>query len=257
MEKYEINCCPITNYYKNTMVDPSKKVSKNSISFQSPMPLLKDSIKVNIIMNNEKDPWYLEYLIPQIITLVIGIISFFISQLYMKCLDRKRAEEKYLGNLKVILEEIKHNLDLECQLHAYLYVNILPTFSLSFFIADKIFSELFTVCFNYDLLKQIFYKYFEYKHIQNRIDETCAKAKEVEDIMTGDSTSEKKEVLKSIYESKLLGTLSLIHGDIKNSYKLYNNIVIEITAREKNSLINCLSDDYLKKSMMNFKMNLM
>jgi hypothetical protein len=219
--------------------------------------------KVSDSINNKKelipsdDPWYLKYLLPSTLTLLIGIISFFLSQLLIRYLEKNKSREKYVGNLKIILEEIKRNLDLECQLHAYLYVQILPTFSLSFFITEKIFAELAEVCINYDLLKKIFHKYFEFRHIQNRIDKTITKARELEEVLKNEPNNFRKiQMAGDIYDSERLGTILLIHGNIVGTYELYNSIIKEINGLEKNNLIEYLPKDYLEMKFYEYQNDL-
>lgn len=249
----QVNCCPITDSNKKALIDSSKKT--NITVKPNPQPSFRtvpNSISINITLKN--DPWYIKYLLPSIFTLIIGVISFYLSQVYSKYLERKRAKEKYVGNLKVILEEIKRNLDLECQLHAYLYVGLLPTFGLSFFISDKIFTELSSVCLNYDLLKRIFQKYFEYRHIQNRIDKTIQKAKQIEEVIKNEPKNQDKiDLVDSMYQSERLGTIALIQGNIKGSYALHNSIVSEINDIEKNGHIDSLQNNYLQLKYEEFQ----
>jgi hypothetical protein len=224
--------------------DTSKIMYSNSFQFR------KDTIEVKLISDKTEDKWYLRYLLPALLTLLIGIISFFLSQIYMRSLDKKKAKIKYVGILKVLSEEIKRNLDLECQLHAYLYVDILPTFGLSFFITDKMFSELTSVCLNYDLLKKIFHKYFEYHHIQNRLDITIQSARDLENVK-GDSY----ELLlrKNRYASEKGGTYLLIQGNIKGSFEIYNEIIREIKKYDKVSKLSELPSNYLEIKYYEFQ----
>lgn len=136
------------------------------------------------------------------------------------------------------MDEVKRNLDLECQLHAYLFVYILPTFSLSFFITDRIFAELTTVCLNFDLLKKIFHKYFEYEHIQNRIDRIT------------ELSNEKSNA------REFNGTWLLVNTNIKDSFNLYNKITNEINSFFKKEKLDELPDSYLKKKYNQFQFDL-
>jgi hypothetical protein len=84
----------------------------------------------------------LKYFLPGAVSLFAAILSFFLSQLYFRRLDRNRDQKEYYSILKVVAEEVKRNLHLECQLHAYLYVALMPTFGLSFVVSDYLFKDL-------------------------------------------------------------------------------------------------------------------
>jgi hypothetical protein len=232
------------------------KIHAPSVDSTSKGNLNNDITFLNTKYDNES--WYIKYLLPAFIALILAILSFFISQMYLRYLDKKRSREKYIGILRVLAEEIKRNLDLECQLHAYLFVGILPTFSLSFFITDKIFSELTAVCLNYDLLKEIFHNYFEYQHIQNRIDRMILIASERDEIKKYQVVDRwtAMTALSSVHErynSESNSTIQLIQSDIKGSFILYNNIVGEINLRVERDKMIPLPDNYLESKFIEFQ----
>src|SRR5271157_2732430 len=118
-----------------------RKVDTISVQISSTS---NDSVKINgvIIDNNANSPsegWFVKYVLPGLVSLFVAIISFLISQRYFRHKDEKAKEEDYYSILTAISQEVKHNLDLECQIHAYLYVKILPTFTLLFFSSDNLF----------------------------------------------------------------------------------------------------------------------
>jgi hypothetical protein len=202
----------------------------------------------------EKDPWYIEYLLPAVFTLIVALMSFILSQVYFRYLDRRKAREKYVGILRVILDEVRRNLDLECQLHAYLYVNTLPTFGLSLFVTDRIFSQLTTVCLNFDLLKEIFRKYFEYRHIQNRVDRIIRISNELTQIKSSRPVDHDREHnIERRLRSDRGGTISLIGGNVKLSFDLHNSIVDEINLLTKTNQISHLPSNYLEEKYNQFQ----
>lgn len=224
-------------------------VSPNNATTQ----FLKDTIDVKLTSDKIDDKWYLKYFLPALLTLMIGILSFFLTQMYLRRIDDNKAKDKYVGILKVLSEEIKRNLDLECQLHAYLYVGIIPTFGLSFFITDNIFSDLTSVCINYDLLKKIFHKYFEYRHIQNRLDKTSRAAEELYEAKKDNSDQTRLTYASWYYSDEKEGTYLLIQGNIKGSFEIYNEIVREINSYDKKSYLFELPNDYLEKKYYEFQ----
>jgi hypothetical protein len=202
-----------------------------------------------VFLLNGIEPWYIKYLVPAILTLMIGILSFFLSQLYIRHLDKIRSREKYLGYLRVIREEIKRNLDLLCQLHAYLYVNAYPTFKLSFFVGDEIFSGISTICLNYELLNEIFYRYFDYRHIQNRLDRIQNIRMELSEIKSQGAIDQyRKHNAEGELRSEIGGTIGLIEGNIAVSFNTYNQATDEMNIYLKEKLtklpVNYLNEKY-------------
>lgn len=182
--------------------------------------------------------WYAEYVARGLVTLIVGVLAFFLSQVYFRYRDREKREKDYLSLLSVTAEEIKRNLDSECQMHAYLYVNIMPTFELSFFVPENIFKELTNICQNYDLLKNLFKKYFEYRHIQNRVGRT----KTLWDTLTNQPSPPQQ--MQQKYANERDDTAELIRGNIKGSFDTYNSIVAELKGLKEHDL-SALSERFL------------
>lgn len=238
--------------------DSLNKSSLTTASIDSYKKSSEDSIKEDERSNSKK--WYLKFdgeaFFNVIVGVLIGVITSFFSQAYLRRLDKKRRREEYVGLLKVILEEVKRNLNLECQLHAYFHVGIMPTFGLSFFISDNVFKEFTKVCENYDLLRLLFHKYFEYRHIQNRIDRTIKRNEQVDEILIQrDSIKNSNEwrLATGIYHEERLGTCELIRGNVRGSLDLYNVIVKEIKKFEKSQTYSELPLSYLDQKYDEFQ----
>lgn len=189
--------------------------------------------------------WYAEYIARGLVTLIVGVLSFFFAQLYFRRLDKNKKKKDYLSLLTVTAEEIKRNLDSECQMHAYLYVNIMPTFELSFFVPDNIFKELTNVCENYHILKNLYHKYFEYRHIQNRVNRT----KTLLDTLIRQPLDPQ---IYRRYENERDDTAELIRGNIKGSFDTYNSIVQELKDSKEHDLV-ALPDTYLDQKFDYFQ----
>jgi hypothetical protein len=213
---------------------------------------MQDTLRFVSIENQESI--LLKYILPSVITLFIGIVSFTISQIYFKRQERTRLKERYIGYLRVIGDEVKRNLDLMSQLHAYIYVGILPSFRLSDFVNSDVFGQLTTVCLNHDLLNGIFYQYFEYRHIQARIDRILNWKIELDEIQAHSPKDFDREryVEKSIRE-EAEGTLKLIEQNIINSYNIFNRISTEIKTLDHKIKITELHVEYLKKQYENYQ----
>ncbi|MEE9554031.1 MAG: hypothetical protein V3W18_07000 [candidate division Zixibacteria bacterium] len=197
---------------------------------------------------NSVEPWYLKYLLPFIGSILIGVLSFSGSQLLFRIRDKTRSREKYSGYLRVIREEVKRNLDLLCQLHAYLYVRLFPTFNLSSFVNEEIFSRLTAVCLNHELLNKIFYRYFEYRHIRNRLDRIFKLLDEFEEITFRiPINQDSKHAVERTLKNEIEGTIRLIGENIRASLKAYNEITVEINSRDKKGILEELPSVYLQE----------
>jgi len=205
---------------------------------------IKNIDEITIDSNNKN--WFDKYILQNLITLIIAVISFFLSQLYFRIKDKNLDIKKYLSHLKIIVEEIKRNLDFECQLHAYIYVNIMPTFGLSFFVSQNILYDFSRISKNYTILKALFAKYFEYNHIQNRINQLYEVAEKVAQLQA-DTTTGAQTLQKWLdrYDNEKIGTLKLINGNIPGSLNLYNSIIEEISKYETQSEYKILESSYL------------
>ena len=196
---------------------------------------------VGIVTND--DPWYIKYGFPGVVALLVGFISFMSSQLWFRRKDKKQKEDDYCSLLRVTAEEVKRNLDSECQMHAYFYVGLVPTFDLSFYVSDNVFQELTKICKNYDLLQQLYQKYFEYTHIQNRIQRTRSIQDRLKSQILSGITPTKKGLAE--FQIERQGTAALIHGNIHGSWNLYNSIIHELQTFNKHEHLRSLELNYL------------
>ena len=216
--------------------------------------LKTENDKIIITMPEVKnEPWYLKYLLPSILTLIVALISFWLTQLYFRNQNNKNMLNEYCDLLQYISSEVKRNLDLECQIHAYLFSGLLPTFRLTFFGLD-IFKELARVSLNNGLLNDIYQGYFYFQHIQDRIDLTFKK----DEIFFELSTTLPKEAnevkkAKKRYDSVKSGTEELIRGNVKESFELYNSILKELKKFKPNTNLILLSEEYLEKKYIEYQ----
>ena len=70
---------------------------------------------------HKSENWFLKYLLPPIITLLVALVSFYWAQYYFNKKDFEKKKERGIQLLKVLLSEIKRNLDIEGQLHSYFF----------------------------------------------------------------------------------------------------------------------------------------
>ncbi len=208
---------------------------------------MQDTLK--IFLTNGIEPWYIKYLLPFLSGLIIGVISFLLTQIYFRYRDKNRARQQYIGYLRTIRDEIKRNLDLLCQLHAYLYVNGHPTFGLSSFVNEDIFSRLTVVCLNHELLNEVFYRYFDYRHIQNRLNRIATIRNDLAEIRSHEAVNHiRKHNAEGRLRSEIGGTIGLIEGNIAVSFNTYNQATDEMNIYLKKKLsklpVNYLKDKY-------------
>lgn len=209
---------------------------------------------VGVLIMNSFEPWYVKYLLPFIGSLIVGIISFILTQWIFRKRDKTRSRNKYVNFLMVIRFEIKRNIDLLCALHAYIYVDANPTFSLSNFVSGEIFSKLTSVCLNQKLLDEIFYRYFDYKHIQNRIDRIIRFSEELKVIKSMNSINHNQEhAIEASLRNERGGAMQLIEGNIRVGFTTFNQITDEINLRDTKKNLKVLPSEYLRKKYDEFQ----
>ena len=151
---------------------------------------------------------------------------------------RKKRENLYLSLLRSIHYDYKKNLDSLCQLHAYLFLAVLPSFSLELSRKDALVQTLIPVCFNFELLDRISDGYFELVHIQNRLNHLPRAA----------GTDR--------WTHLLVGTRQLIHNDIMFIFKISGLISEEMRMRARKAEgFPHLPEDYLKQKFDEWQKN--
>jgi hypothetical protein len=169
-----------------------------------------------------------------LLSLIVAIGAFLFSQHISKKKEKIQKEEKYLGFLKILKEEIKRNLDLECNLFYYLQIELRPAFSISFFIYEQLYSKIAEECLNHDLLANIFTSYYELYQIQKRLNQIDGLIKE-------------NKMLDAEY--CFLGTFLLSENNIVDTFNLYSAIVNEINLKmvEPKKISIETKEQYLKE----------
>ena len=152
-----------------------------------------------------------------------------------------------MGYLRVIREEIKRNLDVLCKHHAYLYVGLPPTFTLSSFVNEELFSRLTLVCLNHELLNAIFNRYFEFKHIRNRVNQIIKLHNQLDEVRSQDPVNQtRKHSIEKALNKEKDGTLEVVGENIRACLKVYNEISVEINKRDIKVKLRELPSGYLR-----------
>jgi hypothetical protein len=152
--------------------------------------------------------------------------------------EKKRENQKrlYLSVLRAIYCDFKKNLDLMCQLHAYLYVKLAPSFSLELSWKGALIETLVPVCLNFSLLDSIYDGYFEFIHIQTRVDQY------------------RQSYGNPLYDTLRKGAYALINNDIRRIFGILSEIAEEINTRSvTEERIDKLPEDYLTKKFQEFQ----
>lgn len=113
----------------------------------------------------------IQILLPALFSSIVIICIFIIEKRRERKKERENQKKLYLSVLRTIYCDFKKNLDLMCQLHAYLYVKLAPSFSLELSWRGALIETLVPVCLNFSLLDSIYDGYFELIHIQARVDQ--------------------------------------------------------------------------------------
>lgn len=101
--------------------------------------------------------------------LVVAVFVLFLGIFLEQGLRRRRRQREYKAWLHVVADEVQRNLRLLAQTDAYLFVGIIPSYSLSLFAPAHAFQRLSILSRGKLQLRRIFTLYFEYEHIQSRI----------------------------------------------------------------------------------------
>jgi hypothetical protein len=171
---------------------------------------------------------FFDRLWPQVCSLVIALFILFVGLLVDRSRQKKRQKKLYVSILRSIHYDYKKNLDLLCQLHAYLFVEVLPSFSMELSRSTALVQNLVPVCLNFSLLDRISHGYYELRHIQDRLDVV-------------------RKTFGSIrYDPLRRGTQALIHNDIRVIFEILLEINTEIRQKgDKSTGVEPPGDDYL------------
>ena len=121
-------------------------------------------------------------------------------------------------------------------MHAYLFVRILPSFTLELSRKDELLKTLIPICLNFNLLDRISEGYFELVHIQRRLDQ----------VIQSYGSSE--------LESLLRGTYALINIRIQFIFEILLEIIDEIRKRGgRGKGIAQLQEGYLRCKFEEFQ----
>jgi hypothetical protein len=173
---------------------------------------------------------------PDLSSLVVGLVLFVVALLVNRWIQSKRQKKSYSSVLRSIYSDFKKNLDLLCQLHSYLFVEVVPSFSLELSRSAASVQNLAPVCLNFGLLDRISHGYYELRHIQERLD-----------VVRGSFGSLE-------YDPRRRGTHALIHNDITIIFQILSEINTEIRENsDKSARVDPLADDYLTKKFEEFQ----
>ena len=169
-------------------------------------------------------------------SLIVALIGLYVGLRVDRSRQRKKQKKLYVYVLRSIYYDYKKNLDLQCQLHAYLFVKILPSFSLELSRKTALVQALVPVCLNFNLLDRISDGYFELVHVQRRLDQ-----------LQQSYHSAGFEFLRS-------GTYTLINNDIRLIFGILLEIIDEVRQRsDKSEGIDRLPEDYLTRKFEEFQ----
>lgn len=159
--------------------------------------------------------------------LVVAVVAIFIGRAVQVYFQRRKRKRDYRALLRVVLEEIDRNIGLLVQIDAYLYVGIIPSFSLSLLAPTHVFRELLLAADDYGRISTVFDVYFEYQHIEDRLGQVSDLMRE-RMISTGEGRSHSvsrsgDDPLPGLMEA----TRGLVRGAIVKSRKSHDVIAVE------------------------------
>lgn len=171
--------------------------------------------------------------------LFVAFAVFFLTQLVFRAHEARSRTNAYCSHLRVVASEVKKNLDLRCQLHAYFFVHLLPSFDMSLFAEKHVLPSLAAHSKNDALLRMVFNDYFECGHIQNRLQAART-------MKLGPTPDAIKAMLaKSAFDSYCDRSAEIINGSIQGALELYNAILAELQAMKSACSLSPLALEYL------------
>jgi len=182
--------------------------------------------------------------------LAVAIIAFLVSQRLTARESREAVRVEYCSLLKVVAEEVLRNLELECQIHAYIYAGLSPTFRMSLVAPGTVFRRLSAIHEDSSLLRLIFREYYEFQHIDDRLsyarDAREIVAQTVRQTMSGE-VAQRHQAARVEYDSKRGGVAKLANSHTVRAWRLYNELVRELELHQQAEGFDRLPDDYLLK----------
>jgi len=197
----------------------AQRGNNDTLIFQS----LKEHSVISQISVVQNGSWFWEGLIGVFGVLVGSLLTYYLG--YRQ--DKNRKDARYSSLLLILKEETKHNLDLECQIHAYLYARLIPSFDLDLYFGNNLLLEFTNICIKQDVLKNLFRNYFEYTHIQQRLSSfrmpphSSLGILEVLPVESGEALSE-------VLTNDILGGAELVRRNIRRTLNFYNFIIDEL-----------------------------
>lgn len=158
--------------------------------------------------------------------LVVAVIVFFLGRSVEQWVQRRRRQKNYEAWIRVVADEVHRNLRLLAQTDAYLWVGIIPSYSLSLFAPTHAFRELSLLSRHHSVLNDLFGLYYEYQHIQDRLSELLRlhqqRISAATQARTGSASGSGRDPLPDLIEA----TRSLARNSIQGSFALHSKLAV-------------------------------
>jgi hypothetical protein len=174
--------------------------------------------------SQEKGTLFIEFILALIVALSGVALAEYIKNRYQKSKEKKEIEDFLL----VMADEIKSNSFLSIQISLYSRVLILPSFDLAMMNLSLLANSSGKLTKYGNLLKNINSVYFEYQHIQQRLET----ARRIKHELHKSTTL--NNFLRQSYKSELLGLSGLAITKGKKSLNTYNLIIETLKQIDKN-----------------------
>ena len=209
----------------------------------------QDTIAV-VVANYEQpqdpSPWVRTIGHPLVVGIVVGIVLLILGRVVEHWLQRYRRRQLFREWLHVVADEIKRNLRLLAQTDAYLYVGLIPTYSLSLFAPEHAFREMSLASRGHPILNRLFSIYYEYQHIQDRLTQLDELNKQRIAAQGQPRSSSVSGSGASPLPALMQATRQLVRNNICPSFELHQELARTIG-------IDLLPADHLKKLHADFQ----
>jgi len=185
-----------------------------------------------------------------IVSLGVAILAFLYANKRNGEKEKEEEKERELNLLRLIAIEIKRNINFVAQISAYSFVYINPTFSLSLYFKDELTDNDLRSVKDIDLLEKLISKYFEFDHIQNRLDRINKLWNLQKNYSKGNTT---RKTIDTTIKKEFGGLCELAAGNVSGAIKVYNYLILYLHNNNHSKELQKLDKDYAENLHQRYK----
>ena len=206
---------------------------------------LRDTTRSPIEVHVTSRPSILGQVVTGLISLGVAIVAFLLTRRRERQKAREEREERYWSLLKVVATEVRRNLDLECQIDVYWTAGLRPSFDLSMIARDNVFKELTSVSRTPGLLASIMNCYFEFTHINSRLEQMRILNQQSPRVATTERETQEMAAYSSHIAYEAAAVRKLARNHVQATRGLFNAISTELAVYGQDDGFASLDAEYL------------